>query len=167
MAAFHTLGVISDTHDDVEAVQCALKIFEEFGVERIIHCGDVTSTEVLEYFRGIPTDFTLGNCDRIWRNELIQGIESIGATCHEFEGKIEWRNKRVYFTHGDRSDLLDAAKYSGEWDLVCSGHTHQFENELYENTRVLNPGTLQSGSCCVVNSNLTVMRLNAFTGRIV
>ncbi len=167
MAAFHTLGVISDTHDDVEAIQCALKIFEEFGVERIIHCGDVTSTEVLGYFRGIPTDFALGNCDQIRRNDLIQEIESIGATWHEIEGKIEWRNKRVYFTHGDRNDLLDAAKYSGEWDLVCFGHTHQFENELYENTRVLNPGTLQSGSCCVVNSNLAVMRLNAFTGRIV
>jgi len=162
---FHTLGVISDTHDDVEAIQGMLNLFDGYGVERIIHCGDITSPDVLDYFRGIQTDFVLGNCDKIWRNELIMRIEEIGATCYETEGNILWNNKRIYFTHGDKEDLLDAAKYSGEWDLVCSGHTHQFENETNENTRILNPGTLQSGSCCVVNAKLQVMRLNAFTGR--
>jgi len=162
---FHTLGVISDTHDDVEAVQSVLNLFESYGVERIIHCGDITSPDVLAYFRGIQTDFVLGNCDNIFHNELVMGIREIGAVCYEEEGDILWCNKRVYFTHGNKTALLDAAKYSGEWDLVCSGHSHQYENETYGKTRILNPGSLQSGSCCVVNSSLVIKHFNALTGR--
>ena len=34
------LGVISDTHDNVPAVEAAMDRFEAVGVESVVHCGD-------------------------------------------------------------------------------------------------------------------------------
>ena len=34
------IGIISDTHDNVAAIERATVIFDEEGVEVVIHCGD-------------------------------------------------------------------------------------------------------------------------------
>jgi uncharacterized protein len=38
--------------------------------------------------------------------------------------------------------LLHHSVHSGEWDLVCHGHTHVFSSSREGRTLVLNPGAL-------------------------
>lgn len=65
------VGVISDTHDNVSAVDSAVSIFEERGVETVIHCGDVIAPPVVPHFEGLEVHAVLGNND----GEL-DGLES-------------------------------------------------------------------------------------------
>ncbi len=154
---FSNIGIVSDTHNDPNAIQEALRKFEDYDVDRIIHCGDVTDPAFVSYFRGWKVDFVLGNCDGRNREELIEAIEEIGCVCHGHSATLEWAGHKIFVTHGHDKTLLDDAIFSGEYDFVCSGHTHIFEEYEYQNTRVLNPGALQSfGSYCIVSESLDV-----------
>ena len=34
------IGIVSDTHDDLTAVEAAVSLFEREGVDAVVHCGD-------------------------------------------------------------------------------------------------------------------------------
>ena len=57
------IGIVSDTHGHVEFTLPAVRLLESLEVERVLHCGDIGSTGVVEAFAGWPTDFVFGNCD--------------------------------------------------------------------------------------------------------
>jgi predicted phosphodiesterase len=48
----------------------------------------------------------------------------------------------VAFLHGHDITLLRHTIYSGQFDLVCHGHTHAFYSAFEGRTLVLNPGAL-------------------------
>lgn len=155
------IGVISDAHNSVSAIQEALQTFDDYEVDRIIYCGDVTDPETIACFRGYKIDFVLGNCDECRRSAIVAAIKEIGGICHDLFGEIEWGGKKIFFTHGHRNDVLENAIYSGQYDLVCYGHTHVYEERKYENTLIVNPGALQyGGSYCVIGNELEVDRFD-------
>ena len=59
------VGVVSDTHDNVPAVERAVEIFEGEGegVDAVIHCGDVIAPPVVGLFEGLEVHAVLGNND--------------------------------------------------------------------------------------------------------
>jgi tetratricopeptide (TPR) repeat protein len=63
------IGILSDTHDHIENTRQALEILRREGVERLFHCGDVTSPEVVALFEGWDVLFVRGNMDRL---ELLE-----------------------------------------------------------------------------------------------
>lgn len=136
-------GVISDTHGNYLLAQKAMLIFREFEVVRILHCGDIGSEGVVRQFRGVPTDFVLGNCDGNG-NGLCKIIEAAGQTCHGEFGHVTLEGKEIAFMHGHDLLRFDRETKSGRWDMLCYGHTH--EAALWmgcERTIVMNPGALQ------------------------
>jgi uncharacterized protein len=44
------IGIISDTHDDIENVQEAINIFNKNEVNLVIHTGDYISPRVIQEF---------------------------------------------------------------------------------------------------------------------
>ncbi|MEM1305606.1 MAG: metallophosphoesterase family protein, partial [Planctomycetota bacterium] len=82
------IGVVSDTHGHVELTRPAVRMLREFGVELVLHCGDIGSGDVVRQFAGLPTHFVFGNCDYD-RAQLRDAIEAEGQTCHEEFGEIE------------------------------------------------------------------------------
>ena len=44
------VGIISDTHGQVDFTRPAVRMFESLDVERVFHCGDIGSPEVVELF---------------------------------------------------------------------------------------------------------------------
>jgi putative phosphoesterase len=133
------IGVLSDSHGDVAAVQRAIRILDSMQVSLIIHCGDV-GPNVVSKFTGLPTHFVPGNIDDLAR--LRKAIVDPVHTLHEQVGTLEIEGRRVAFLHGDDVQLLRHAIHSGHWDLVCHGHTHAFSRGLEGRTLVLNPGAL-------------------------
>ncbi len=138
------IGVMSDTHGEFESTRGLLRLFESLGVELIIHCGDLGPASMTALFSAWPTHFVLGNCDN--RLTLASAIAEAGQTFHERFGWLELEGKRIAFLHGHDGDRFRQAVYSGEWDLVCHGHTHEAQFGLVGRTLVLNPGAISRSS---------------------
>ncbi len=135
------LGVVSDTHGQVQYARQAVNVLEAFKVAAVIHCGDIGSPAIVPLFRPWPTHFVFGNVDH-FPSELERAIAETGQTCHGRFGSLELAGTRVAFLHGDDGDRLHGAIESARWDLVCYGHTHVAEHHRVGKTLVLNPGAL-------------------------
>lgn len=135
------LGVVSDTHGHVEYARQAVRKFESFQVDRVLHCGDVGTAEVVELFAPWPTGFVFGNCDYD-RTALAAAIEAAGQTCYGEFGTLELDGRRIAVLHGDDHQRYHAALAGGRFDLVCYGHTHVADLRQHGATWALNPGAL-------------------------
>ena len=139
------IGVISDTHGHVPLTLEGLRLLREFELDAVIHCGDIGTTDVVELFDEWPTHFVFGNVDR-QPDELAATIKRVGQTCHGRWGRLELGGARISFLHGDDTRLLNQVRLSGEWDLVCYGHTHQQSCKRVGGTVILNPGAVYRAS---------------------
>jgi putative phosphoesterase len=135
------LGVVSDSHGHVDNVRPAIRMLESLEVDRVLHCGDVGSMAVVEMFAAWPTDFVFGNCD-YQRAEFAASIARVGQTCHGEFGDLEIDGKRIALIHSDDRRRFQQTIQSGDFDLVCYGHTHVAAIERLGDALVLNPGAL-------------------------
>ncbi|MDR1959611.1 MAG: YfcE family phosphodiesterase [Planctomycetaceae bacterium] len=135
------LGIISDTHGNAPLVFEAVHQFKKFHVSQIIHCGDIGTAEVVRLFTEIPTDFVFGNCDTM-RETLKQVILESGQKCHGDFGSLTREGKKIAFLHGHQQRRFQTELESGNWDLICFGHSHQAEFSTIGKTYILNPGAL-------------------------
>ncbi len=135
------LAVVSDTHGHVGYCLDAIRMLEGLDVHRVLHCGDIGSVDIVPLFKRWPTHFVFGNCDDD-RDALRQAIAQAGQTCHEAFGSLLIEGRRVAFLHSDDAATFAHACRSGDYDLVCYGHTHEARQQLVGRTLVLNPGAL-------------------------
>jgi putative phosphoesterase len=135
------LGVVSDTHGHIPSTRAAIRALAEEDVAAVVHCGDIGSAEVVALFTGWPTHFVFGNVDYD-EGELSRAIQSAGQTCHGRFGELELAARKIAFLHSDDRELFEQTVESGDWDLVCYGHTHVAEQHKEGRTLVLNPGAL-------------------------
>lgn len=135
------LGVISDTHGHVLHTLDAVRMLDSLEVDHVLHCGDVGSSDIPELLAGWPVDFVRGNVD--WRDgDLRRAVEQAGLTYHGAFGDIELAGKRIALLHSDDERLFRQTIASGQWDLVCFGHTHRAEIRREGPTLLLNPGAV-------------------------
>jgi putative phosphoesterase len=156
------IGVVSDTHGHVAHARAAIRMLESLDVERVLHCGDIGSVEVIALFAAWPTDFVFGNCDGN-RRELEAAIVAAGQTCHGEFGELVLAGKRIALLHSHDSGRFREALHSGAWDLVCYGHTHVASIDRYGTTVALNPGALYRAN----PHSLAVVELPAVEATIV
>jgi putative phosphoesterase len=135
------IAVLSDTHGKPEPTKAALEEIRRQDVSAILHCGDIGSGELIELFADWPTHFVFGNVDED-RKSLQEAIERAGQFSHGSFGEVTWEGTRIAFLHGDDATRLRETIASGQWDLVCYGHTHRKESHREGGTLVLNPGAL-------------------------
>ena len=135
------IGVVSDSHGHVEFVRPAVRMLESLEVECVLHCGDIGSMAVVELFAAWPTHFVFGNCD-VDRSRFAKDIAATGQTCHGEFGDLTLAGRRIALLHSDDERRFQKTIASGQWDLVCYGHTHLAAIEQHGSTLVLNPGAL-------------------------
>ena len=135
------IGIISDTHENEEAIKKAVKIFKRKNVDFAVHCGDIVCPPMLEHFKGLKMKFVYGNNDgeRTGLNSKSKGL-GWGEVADEKE--FEHNGKKFYVYHGTKKKKLDAAIKSNKYDHVLTGHTHIKRDERIGKTRVINPGAL-------------------------
>jgi uncharacterized protein len=137
------IGIISDTHDDIESVIRAINVFNNEKVDLVIHAGDYIFPGIVQQFtdlEGAKLIGVFGNNDGE-KIGLYEKFSKIGADLKgEFcEIKIDGLIFGIY--HGTSKDLTEAAIDSGKYDVFICGHTHIKRGEKKGRTIVLNPGT--------------------------
>lgn len=137
------IGIISDTHDHIEAIETAVEHFLDAGVSVCIHCGDVTSPELISRFKPFEFHAVLGNNDEPYREKLDERISRLGPES-EFHGlfaDLDFDGVRFAVTHGVVEDRVYEYAETGKYDYVLHGHFHETEaTVLDDGTTVINPG---------------------------
>ncbi len=135
------IGVLSDTHGHVVNTRKAVEVFARQGVERLIHCGDIGSAEVVRLLARWPADYVFGNVDHDAR-ALSVAIEAAGQVSHGQFADLTLAGRRVAVLHGHDFRRLQETTACGDYDLVCHGHTHVVDKHFQGNALILNPGAL-------------------------
>ncbi len=135
------LGVVSDTHGHVELTRPAVRMLESLEVDSVLHCGDIGSIEVVELFAAWPTHFVFGNCD-YGTEQFAAAIKKAGQTCHGMFGDLEFDGVRVAMLHSHDRRRFRETIDSGDYQLVCYGHTHVAAIDKRGKTTVVNPGAI-------------------------
>lgn len=136
------IGIISDTHDNVELTKKAIEILKENKVDVVLHCGDVVAPLTLKLFKGLKVRLVQGNCD----GDLVMLKKIAEEQDSEFLGnyaEVEIEGKKIAFTH--IPEIAETAAKSGKFDYVFHGHIHQKRDEMVGKTRLICPGGFYPG----------------------
>ena len=135
------IGLISDTHDHIRAIEEAVNIFNIKNVELILHAGDYNSPFTARIFKDLRAKFigVYGNTDGE-KEGLKNRYSEIGADIKGIYASLNFNNHKLALYHGHEQFFLDALIKSGQYNVVIHGHTHNRRNERIGNTTVVNPG---------------------------
>lgn len=142
------MGVISDSHDNLQALRETLQRLLEERVDLVVHLGDIISPFTVKFMKNILRDIKVvairGNND----GDVFQVSSLFSQYGWVFKPEpsiIEVAGRRVLLVHGyggveDTLTLINALAKSLDVDLVLYGHTHKATVDRVEGKIVLNPG---------------------------
>ena len=135
------IGIISDSHDNMNAIRKAVEFFNKNDVKAVLHAGDIISPFTAKAFKELNSKlyFVFGNNDGD-KLMLTKRFEEIGATsCGEF-GDLTIDSLHIALLHGTNEAMVKAVAKSGDFDIVIRGHTHDPGVKNVKGTLVINPG---------------------------
>jgi putative phosphoesterase len=133
------IGVISDIHDNLWALEEILPGLQD--CDALLCLGDLCAPFTLGLigagFRN-PIHVVWGNNDGD-RLLLTRSADQAGnITLHGEIAELELDGRRICMTHYPQ--VARALARSGNYDLVCHGHSHVRSSARVDNTLLLNPG---------------------------
>ena len=140
--------IVSDSHDRADALAGAVRTAAAKGAAAVIHCGDLIGTQTLRAAMnvGLPLHVIHGNNlgDPI---SLARWAHDSGGQLryHGPDARIELGGRRIFVVHYPEYGYAMAC--TGDWDLVCCGHSHTAGVEHVANVKggktwLVNPGTV-------------------------
>jgi len=140
--------IVSDSHDNRQLLETAVRESLAAGAQAVLHCGDVVAPSTLEVLRpfGLPVHVIHGNNtgDLYMMGRIASGTAS---RVHYYgqDAGIELANRRIFLVHYPHYAVAMAT--TGDWDLVCCGHDHKADIRRIDNmtggqTLLVNPGTV-------------------------
>jgi putative phosphoesterase len=135
------IGILSDSHDNMDAIKAAVELFNKKKVKTVLHAGDIISPFTATAFSKLEADlyFVFGNNDGD-RLLLKQKFEEIGAECCGEFGDLQIDGKRIALLHGIYEPPVNAMAESGNFDIIVRGHTHHASVTKINETLLINPG---------------------------
>ncbi|MEE4384541.1 MAG: YfcE family phosphodiesterase [Pseudomonadales bacterium] len=133
------IGIVSDTHNHLANVARIVELFNEAGVERVIHTGDITQAKTLEVFARLemPLHGVFGNNDAGEREALEAAIDRLGFRFADPPLELAWHGRRLMVVH-------DPLEFEGalapHHDVALHGHTHRLRIEREGARLTFNPG---------------------------
>jgi len=142
------IGVIADTHGNIEYARAALKKLANLGAKTFVHLGDgLGDTIIIEKEDGLHIEKVSGNNEE--RHDLPD------------ERLFDWGGAKILAIHGHRQDLnqympkpeylkaltrlAEKARSFGA-EIVLFAHTHAKEEVNIDGVSLLNPGALDLGT---------------------
>lgn len=133
------IGVVSDTHNNLANVGRIVQLFNEAGVDRVIHTGDITQAKTIDVFAHLeaPMWGVYGNNDQE-RESLEAAINRHGFIFCEPPFTVNWFERELIVVH---DPLEFEGHLSEQHDLALHGHTHMYRLETWgRSTTMFNPG---------------------------
>jgi len=134
------IGIVSDTHDNLDKAEAAVEFFESEEVEKVIHCGDMVAPFTAELF---DADFDFrgvrGNNDGEW--DLKPVVEDFGSFYNNI-AEMEFGSVSIAVYHGTEESIVEGL-IEKDYDYVFRGHTHEKKVEEHSETIELNPGGIK------------------------
>jgi uncharacterized protein len=140
--------IVSDSHDRADPLAQAVSEAKKLGAQAVIHCGDVIGTQTLRAAlgAGLPIHVIHGNNlgDPVslarWARDSNGQLAYHGA-----DARLELGGRRIFVVHYPEYGYAMAC--TGEWDLVCCGHSHEAAMQQVANVKggrswLVNPGTV-------------------------
>jgi putative phosphoesterase len=133
------IGLISDTHDRVPAVDALVREMMAREVQFVLHAGDYCSPFVLKPFQ----DHSVAMAGVFGRNdgdpEGIRAFAAQGMGHELFESphSIKFGDQKVLIVH-DIGDVVERSVLAHS--VVIHGHTHLQEMKTRGDTLIVNPG---------------------------
>ncbi|HEV8109821.1 MAG TPA: metallophosphoesterase family protein [Burkholderiales bacterium] len=162
------LCIVSDSHDRADALAGAVREAAARGAQAVIHCGDVIGTQTLRGAMavGLPMHVIHGNNlgDPVslsrWARDSNGQLQYHGP-----DARIELAGRRIFVVHYPEYGYAMAC--TGDWDLVCCGHSHQADMQQVKNVKggstwLVNPGTVAglAAAATWILGDLAAMRFN-------
>ncbi|MCD6413281.1 MAG: metallophosphoesterase [Elusimicrobia bacterium] len=131
------IGIIADTHENMNAIRKAVEIFNSRAVERVFHAGDIISPITHKEFKKLncPMTCVFGNNDgeRKYLREKFSGFAEFYDFYSGSVGGI-----KIFMNH--YPDFVDEIASLGAYDVVIYGHTHRTDIRKSGSTLIINPG---------------------------
>jgi putative phosphoesterase len=140
--------IVSDSHDNRQLLETAVREAQAAGAQAVLHCGDVVAPSTLEVLRpfGLPVHVIHGNNtgDLYMMGRIASGSAS-RVYYYGQDAGIELAGRRIFLVHYPHYAVAMAT--TGDWDLVCCGHDHKADIRPIDNmaggqTLLVNPGTV-------------------------
>jgi len=153
------IGIFSDSHEDIKAIDKAVEIFNKNNVTSVLHCGDLISPIMVKALSNLqsPLYYVKGNND----GETLflhQKMQSINAKMFTIPTKINISEKHIFIMHEPIE--IESLVKSNNYDLIAYGHTHKLVTKKINNTFLINPG-----ECCgLLSGKKTIVILDFESG---
>jgi len=159
------IGLMSDTHDRIDAVEKAIDFFNHEWVTHVLHAGDLVSPFVAPKFARLNAKlhYVWGNNEgdrefiRVKFGEI--GVEPLGNFA-----SLNLDGKKIALLHGTHEEIVEVLLKSGAYDVVVRGHNHRAEIREGR-TLLVNPGEVcgyLTGHMTVAVLDLTSLRAKIF-----
>ena len=163
--------IVSDSHDRADPLAKAVHEAKAMGAEAVIHCGDLIGAQTIKpaLAAGLPMHAIHGNNIGDAQAMHYQSRMSGGQLqYHGSEARIELGGRRIVVVHYDHHGYAFAC--TGEWELVCCGHSHKAEVRKVPDVKggetwLVNPGTVAglAAPATWILGDLVAMRFEAHT----
>ena len=155
------LGVMSDSHDNVPNIERAVALFNETGVDLVVHAGDFIAPFAIDPLADLNCRVVgvFGNNDGE-RVVLSRRFEAVGEI-HPNLASVSIGNRKVAVMH--YPELAIPIAESGGYDIVVYGHTHDID--IRKGTSLLlNPG--ETGGWTTGRSTVSTVDLETLEATI-
>ncbi|MBN2368615.1 metallophosphoesterase [Candidatus Woesearchaeota archaeon] len=136
------IGIISDTHDQVDKIKKAVKRFKKEKIVLLYYLGDICSPFVLDLFGELQCSIKVvfGNND----GDRYKLLGHRPGNMEFFDNFYvdEFNGKKICITHGDPEKMVQALFESRNYDVILRGHSHVAKISKNEKTIMINPGCL-------------------------
>lgn len=127
-----------------------MSIFQDAGVQAILHAGDVSTPKTLEQLSRIaPVHAVRGNRDWVALRHLPSARQiSLGGVkvglIHGHGPLLDYiRDRLEYMTNGYRLEMFEPRLLAAfpDVDVIVFGHTHRALNHIVDGKLIFNPGS--------------------------
>lgn len=140
--------IVSDSHDRADALTEALREAKAEGAAAAIHCGDLIGAQTLRPAIALGLVIHLIHGNNIGDPLALHNLSRVSGGLVHYHGadaRVELGGRRVFVVH--YPEYGHAMACTGDWDLVCCGHSHIAGVERVTNvkggtTQLVNPGTV-------------------------
>lgn len=152
------IGLISDTHDNLNMVKAAVKKFNEFDLTLVIHCGDYIAPFTLAKFQELKVKLlgVFGNCDEK-QEGLSKKASELGYAIYPSPHRIEIQGKKILISHQPITPSSDI-------DILIHGHTHKPE-VISGKPLIINPG--EASGWLTGKATIAILDLDSLAVKII